>query len=161
MSPEAEHIIAFLFKRSGKKTMTFPEIYLTLSMDLNWYTPEGAKKFVNTAIQQQLLTKKDDMIRPSFDIKNIQIPVGFQPSKTIFTEEKNKKSVEEETSVLEQIITHIKEKTSLDKQEIIDKIKELEKEKNITPEVASILIGKENNVSLEMFYKKIEEKCFQ
>ena len=56
MNSEWEIIIAFLFKRSGREELSFSDLYLTLSIDLNWFTPEDAKAFVNMAIKQKLLT---------------------------------------------------------------------------------------------------------
>ena len=45
---EMRIIIAFLFKRSGKEEMSPSELYLPLSMDLQWFTPNQAKEFVDT-----------------------------------------------------------------------------------------------------------------
>jgi hypothetical protein len=162
MNQNAENIIAFLFKRSGKKTMYFSEIYLTLSMDLNWFTPEDAKTFVNTAIEQKMLIKKDDMIRPGFDIQNIKIPVGFQPSKTIFKkEETQKQTTGEKQELIDLIANEIVKQTKNKKEKIIDEIQKISEGKNLKPEIAALLVGKEHDVSLEKFYKKIEEECFQ
>ena len=161
MNHEAENIITFLFKRSGKKTMTFSEIYLTLSMDLNWFTPQDAKTFVNTAIQQKLLTKKDDMIRPGFDIQNIQIAVGFQPSKTILKkEETQKKTTEEKQELINLMIAEIAKQTKNKKEKIKSEIQKTSEEKNIKPEVAALLVGKQHNLLLESFFKQVEEKTF-
>ena len=84
MVSEEEIIITFLFKRSGKSKLSFSDLYLILSMDLNWFTPEDAKAFVNLALKQKLLTKKGDLIKPNFDYDKIIVPVGFTPSKQVF-----------------------------------------------------------------------------
>ena len=55
MPSESEIIIAFLFKRSGKAKLSFSDLYLTLSMDLNWFTPDDAKSFLNLTLKQNLL----------------------------------------------------------------------------------------------------------
>jgi len=81
MDSEIKIIIAFLFNRSGKKEMSFSEIYLSLSMDLNWFTPDDAKKFLNYAIKNKFLIKKGSLIEPAIEISKITIPVGFSPTK--------------------------------------------------------------------------------
>ena len=86
MSSDADIIIAFLFKRSGKEELSFSDLYLNLSMELNWFTPDDAKNFVNTSIKQKLLLKKGDLIKPNFDFNKIVVPVGFKPSKSVFVE---------------------------------------------------------------------------
>ena len=80
MPSESEIIISFIFKRSGKAELDFSEIYLTLSMDLKWFTPDDAKKFVNNALKQKLLLKKYEGLRPGFEINKINVPFGFSPT---------------------------------------------------------------------------------
>jgi len=155
MVSENEIIIAFLFKRSGKEKMSFSELYLNLSMDLNWFSPEDAKKFLNDAIKKNLLIKEDDQILLSFDINKITIPLGFSPSKRVFFEKKNQKGIEE-INILEQIVKKIHEKTNLKEQQIIDKINEISKEKNIDEDIAALLVGKEYEIEINDFFKVIE-----
>ena len=157
MVSENEIIIAFLFKRSGKEKMSFSELYLNLSMDLNWFSPEDAKKFLNDAIKKNLLIKEDDQILLSFDINKITIPLGFSPSKRVFFEKKNQKGIEE-INILEQIVKKIHEKTNLKEQQIIDKINEISKEKNINEEIAALIIGKEYEIEINDFLKELEKK---
>lgn len=160
MPSETEIIIAFLFKRSGKSRISFSETYLTLSMDLNWFTPEDAKVFINGALKQKLLTKKGELIEPNFDYDKLTVPVGFTPSKRVFEEKEIEKHVVEPENILNKIVRQIVEKTKQNNEEILKKIKEVEKEKNITSEVAALLVGKEHGVYLEEFFKEIENKIF-
>ena len=121
MVSETEIILAFLFKRSGKEELSFSNLYLNLSMDLNWFTPDDAKAFVNMAIKNNLLTQKGELTKPTFDFKQIVVPVGFFPSKTVFGE----KEVEiiEEKEILSKIVQRIAEKTKITDKEILEKIK--------------------------------------
>ena len=157
MATDAEITIAFLFKRSGKNELKKSELYLPLSIELNWFSPQEAKDFVKLAIKQKILEEKEGTVKPSFDIEQVKIPVGFQPSKQLlddkeFIEEK------EEGSLIELLIEKICKNSEFSKKIIIEKIKKIEKEKNITPEVAALLVGKEYDVVLEEFYKKIEKE---
>ena len=88
MNSEEKIIIAFLFKRSGKKEMTQSEFYLTLSMDLKWFTPKKAKDFTISSLKNNIILKKEDFLKPNFNINNIDIPLGFVPSKDVFYEQK-------------------------------------------------------------------------
>lgn len=161
MVSEEETIITFLFKRSGKSKLSFSEVYLTLSMDLNWFTPEDAKDFVNIALKQKLLTKKDELIKPNFDYDKIVVPVGFYPSKMVSEEKEVEKHDKKDDDALNKIVKRLVEKTDLDEQNIIEKIKEVEKEKNLNLEVAALLVGKEYDISLEDFFEEIENKIFR
>ncbi|MDH7506627.1 MAG: DUF2240 family protein [Candidatus Thermoplasmatota archaeon] len=159
MASENEIILAFLFKRSGKDKMSFSELYLNLSIDLKWFSPEEAKKFLNNAIKDNLLIKENDQISPSFDVNNIKIPIGFTPSKKVFTEKKNKETTME-LNVLKKIVNRICEKTNLKESQVFDKINNISKEKNIIEEIAALLVLKEHNIELDDFLKEIENSIF-
>jgi hypothetical protein len=162
MNDEEEIIIAFLFKHSGKKELSFSDLYLTLSMELNWFTPEDAKKFLNQAIKNHLLNKKEEQVTPTYDYDKIDIPVGFQPTQKVFQEKKIEKPKEKKEKVLNQIIKELVQKSKLDEKKIMKKIKEVEKFRNLTVEVAALLVGKEYNIVFdEEILEKVEEEIFQ
>jgi hypothetical protein len=158
MTSEVETIIAFLFKRSGKEELTPSDLYLPLSMDLQWFTPNQAKTFVNMALQQKLLIKNEGKLKPSFDYEKIVVPVGFRPSKKPIEEKEVK---EEKLDAIKTIINRIVEKTGLDEKSVIEKIKDFEKEKNIRLEVATLLFSKEYDVDVDDCFDEIEEKLFR
>jgi len=101
------------------------------------------------------LTKKGEAIKPNFDFKRITVPLNFFPSKTVFGE----KEVEiTEEDIVSKIVRRIEEKTKINDKEILEKIKAIEKEKNINTEVATLLICKEYNINFDDFIEEIEEK---
>lgn len=160
MDSEAEIVIAFLFKRSGKEELSLSEFYLSLSMDLKWFSPKQTKAFVSHAVEQKLLIKKGDLVKPNFGYKKVVVPIGFHPSKQLF-EEKEVERHEEERDVVKAIVERIVEKTGLEAQNVIEKIKDIEKEKNITSEVAALLVGKEYDIILDDCFEEIENKIFR
>ncbi|PNX48742.1 MAG: hypothetical protein BV459_01725, partial [Thermoplasmata archaeon M11B2D] len=76
MNSEAEIVIAFLFNRSGKTTLTEAELYLSLSMELGWLSTKEAQEFVKYALTQGLLVRKNEEMAPSFPIEKTTIPLG-------------------------------------------------------------------------------------
>ena len=58
MAAEAEIILTFIFKRSGKQMLKESEIYLPLSIELGWFTTKEATTFVKQAIEQDRLIEK-------------------------------------------------------------------------------------------------------
>jgi len=160
VNSEAKIVIAFLFKRSGKEELSLSEFYLSLSMDLKWFSPKQAKAFVSRAVEQKLLIKKGDLVKPNFGYKKVVVPIGFHPPKQLF-EEKEEDIKEEKEDVVKTIIDRIVKKTGLDAQSIAEKIKDIEKEKNITSEVAALLVGKEYDASTEDCFEDVEDKIFR
>ena len=156
MTSQAEKILAFVFKRSGKTELSFSDIYLTLSMELHWFKPEEAKDFVNRSLEEKLITKKNEQIRPSFDISKIDIPLDFSPKGKLFEE---KEKIEgKNNSTLDQVINKIQEKTNKDRKIIFDKIKKKKKKKNISIFVSALLVGKEFEIEIKEFLPDIERK---
>ena len=159
MDAEAKNIIAFAFKRSGKHELTESELYLTLSLNLNWFPPKIAKEFIHRALKRNLLIKKGDVLTPAFDWKKVTAPVGFSPSKQPFKVKEEEQI--EKRDILELIINHIVKKTGQDKKNIITEIKNITKGKQILPSVAALMICKESTVDIEKFIGKIESSIFR
>ena len=152
MSSEEEIIIAFIFNRSGKEKLKDVEIYLSLSMELNWFKPDEAKNFVKKSVENKLLVEEDGLLKPGFNVDSVDIPLGFKPSKTSFNfEKKQKEDDKDKEDVVKIIINKIVLKTKKEKEEIKLKIKKEETEKNITELVAALLVAKENDIDVVEF----------
>jgi hypothetical protein len=161
MVSQAELIITFIFNRSGKTELSFSEMYLTLSMDLNWFTPDDAKDFVEKAIKEGYLKEKNSQICPLFDISKVSVPIGYSPTGELFEKKKASESKQKEQSVLDKIVDKISKETKEDKKHIYGKIKEIGKEKDITLEIAAVSIAKNYKNISKQLYKKIEEEILR
>lgn len=153
MSSEPQIIISFIFKRSGKTKLKESEIYLSLSLELAWFTTKEARQFVNFAVQQKLLLKKEGFLSPSFDIEKITIPIGFFPSKKEYIIEKTE--IKEENTI-GAIIQRIIVKTDKNSNEIYEEIKQVESEKNILSEVAILLVAQKYDIDVKKYFDEIE-----
>ena len=162
MNEECKIIIAFVFNRAGKKELSFSELYLTLSMGLNWLTPDDAKTFTKNAIENSLLKEEKGQVKPNFNIDEIKVPTGFYPSEKVLQQregikEKIEKNQDENENILDILIEKLVEKSNLDKETILKQIKEIEKEKNLTTEIAALLVGKEYALAFDDILEKTEK----
>jgi len=160
MDSEKEAVISFIFKRSGKKEMSFSEFYLTLSIDLNWFTPEDAKNITQQMIKTGLLSEEKENITPGFDISNIKVPSGFYPTKQVLKKDENIQQKPIIQDVLTTIIKKIVEKTNGKQQTIFEQIKNIAEERNTTIEVASLILGKEYNIVFDDIIGQVEKTIF-
>lgn len=158
MDVEAKIIIAFIFNRSGKTELTEAEFYLPLSMELGWLSSKEAQEFVKTALKQALLVKKDGMLQPNFQLDTIIIPLGFTPSKQLFSETTGEQL---EKPLLQRIIDRICAQTHQAYHEIQQEIASEEKEKTISPEVAAVYVALKYHVDVAEWYPDIEQSIFQ
>jgi len=154
MDSEVKIIIAFLFNRSGKTGLKDAELYLPLSMELGWLSTRESQEFVKYAIKQGLLVKKEGLLHPNFPLEKIIIPLGFTPSKKLFSE---KTAEQKEENIIEEIATQISTQTNHSQKEILEEIKQEEKEKNLLPEVAALYVARKYGIDNTDWYDAVEK----
>jgi hypothetical protein len=132
---------ALPFKHKGIDSMKEHEFVMTLSMDLNWFKPETARAFIDTAVEKGILSREKDMLNAQFSIDDINIPMGFKPDPA---------SVEEK-DVFEQIVERIYANTGNEKQKIIAKINQKRNDTKglFTIEVLGILVAREYDIQVD------------
>lgn len=158
MDSEAEIVIAFLFNRSGKTTLTEAELYLSLSMELGWLSTKEAQEFVKYALTQGLLVRKNEGMAPSFPIEKTTIPLGFTPSKNLFCQQTG---TQEKEDITKRIITVICSHTHQSLNDIQDEITKEQKEKNLLPEVAALYVARRYHVDITDWFNDVEQHVFQ
>jgi hypothetical protein len=129
------------FIRKGKDALKDTEFVLALSLDLKWYNPEQAKIILNEAQKSGLLKREGEMVRPSFDISRIEIPLGFKPEPVNLPKK----------SIFDRIIDRIIVGTGIEKRKVIAMINKKQEElsKQVEIEVSAILIAVENGVIVD------------
>jgi hypothetical protein len=157
MNDEAKKIIAFLLKRSGKKSLPESEFYLTMSMDLQWCSPKTAKQFVSQAIENRLLLKKDDELSASFDSKNVEIPTGFHPDESSFVIDSEEK-ISSDEDIVSSIIRAISEKSNMSPEDIQKLINNESKIKMLDERIAALLVAKRYQVNIDQFLPIIRKE---
>lgn len=155
---EAKIIIAFLFNRSGKTELKDSELYLPLSMELGWYSVKESQEFIKYAIKQELITKKDGLLRPNFPLEKVALPLGFTPSKKFFDEKKENST---ENGIIDEITIKIRTIINHSQKKILEEIKQEEKEKNILFEVAALYVARKYNVDITDCYDSVEKNLFK
>lgn len=157
---EAKQVLAFIFKRSGKKTLPASDVYLAISMEFQWCSPKEAKAFVKQAVSNKLLIEQDHGVTPSFEFDEVNIPTGFKPSKTIFTEPmptENSSSVEDVPSL---VIKRLEENTEMTAEEINDGIQRIAYEKKILLDVAAVFFAKKHECAINDLIDPLKQAIF-
>ncbi len=148
MNDEKKIILAFVFKKSGKKELAESELYLTLSMDLQWFKPEEAKNFVKKCIKENILEKQNDLVKPPFDIEKVKIPVGFKP---------DMRKIKEDVEPREDLILSIAKASKKNEREVKEIIKKIQVSKKINFDVACLILAKEYGIEINSFIKDIKK----
>ena len=96
--------------------------------------------------------KKEGGLYPNFPLEKIIAPLGFTPSKRLFSE----KTGEQKGSIIDGIVTRICEKTNQSHQQILEEITQEEKESHILPEVAALYVARKHGVEVNEWYEPVE-----
>ncbi len=160
MNHEKKIVLAFIYKRTGKEALSFSEMYLTISMNLNWCSPKEAKNFIKNCIEKNLLIEEKDVLKPNFKLEDVDIPVGFKPSANFFEKKINGKPDGKKLESKNNLISLIAKKTDKSIEEINEEINVISSEKNLFFDVAALLYAKEYDIELEKFIKDTEESVF-
>lgn len=153
MFDEMKQVIAFLFERAGKTSMTKAEFYLDLSMHLRWCPVDHAKKFLENSITLGLLKEDGEMISPTFPMKDVVLPINFKPSSDFFRK-KVPSQVEEKKEGIEGLIPRLVETLGVTRDAVIAEIETIEREKNVFKEVAVLMYAHEHGLDVS---KHLEE----
>lgn len=120
------------------------------SADLDWFSSEEARKLLKIAEESGLVSKRDSKVKPNFDFSSVQIPMGFEPSKDVLTQEVKK-------NIFPVILNEIVEKSSLDRQKVMAKVNKKQDRLNIDIKTALLLVAQEEDIELEDKEEYIEE----
>lgn len=161
MNEKARQVLAFIFKRSGKETLPASDVYLAISMELQWCSPKEAKEFVKQAIAADLLKQQTKGVTPSFQVDSIEIPTGFSPPKECFKNVINSPEDSKNDDALSLVRKRVKNETSLSNEDITQRIDELAKEKMIFTEVAAVFFAKKMGCKTQDLLKKIDKEIFK
>ncbi len=160
MHNEAKQVIAFIFKRSGKKTLPASDVYLAISMELQWCSPKEAKTFVKQAVANGLLSETKQGITPSFPVESIIIPTGFIPSSDCFSKGDSLLESSKNTDVINIVVFRVKQKFQMSEEDIKKDIQEIASMKLLYEEVAAIFYAKKMDIEINDLLGDMEQIVF-
>lgn len=80
MDREKAYLVATPFKKRGKKSLKVSDFVFALSLDLKWGPPEKARALLREAEAEGMVRLEGDMVHASFEVGDLEIPVGFKPT---------------------------------------------------------------------------------
>ena len=148
MISDSKKLIAFLFQRCGKDTLHSQEIYLTLSYKLGWMTPGEAKKLISHTVNSGLLEEFKGAYKPTFDYREVVIPLGFQINGETF---QNQAVATTSGSIVADIVESLINK-GISKRKSRKEIDIIAKRQHIIPQAAAIIVACQHNLDITPYY---------
>ena len=76
--------IAAPFRHTRKDRLKKNEIVYYLAFDRKWMSIEQANVILKRALDEGLIGYEGEMLAPKFDIRSVEVPIGFKPSQSVF-----------------------------------------------------------------------------
>ncbi|MBC7128817.1 MAG: DUF2240 family protein [Thermoplasmatales archaeon] len=144
-------LFAFLFNKRGDK-LKEEDVFNILSFEMGWMTPKEGKKIIEKGLEKNYIKIEENMIRPNFNYKEVEIPLGFK-----FDENKIQ---EYEGDIFSRVIHKIEKNLNIGSKKIIEEIEDLSRNMEIYPEVAAILYAKKKGIEIDDFMEEIKKIIF-
>jgi hypothetical protein len=155
---ELRTAVAYIFRKKNVEKLSETEFILTVSMDLHWFTPVDAKKFVDVAVENGVLKRDANILTPCFDTNLCFVPISFTPAHTILDLKPAQKTPVKQKveDLFSKIVEKLVKSTGSDVQDIIAKINRAKDKYDVEIEVAALLVGMEHNISMAEYLPALE-----
>ena len=144
-----KNVIASIFKKVGKPTMSESEFVLALSFGFGWCSPELARRLINNAIAHKLLRKEENLLIPMFDVDLHELPAMYSPPEEVFGQCAKK-------DLLEEVLSRLSGSTGGDTLKEIDDM-HTQLKGAVHREVAALLVAKKHQVAVD----DLIDECMQ
>ncbi len=129
--------VATPFQQQGRERMRESEFVVSLSLDRDWFSPDQAKRLVDVASGQGLLSHDDDELVAEFDPSTIEIPEEFVPDESLLQEQSTFEKV------LDKVVSH-----GTSKQTAVAEINELQRNAGISVEAAAVVYARKKGIDV-------------
>jgi hypothetical protein len=145
---DLEMCLALLFKRKGKNVLTEKEFVFSTSMDFRWFSPKEAQQLLELGIKRGLLESKEGFVKPTFQYKDMEMPINFHPCKDVL------KDVEEQ-STFSVILDEVARTTGQKKRGIVARVNRVQERLGVDVEVAALMIAKDSGVDISNYIERV------
>jgi hypothetical protein len=129
--------VAAPFRQEGRAAMGESEFVVALSLDRDWFTPDQAKRLLDVAAGEGLVTRTDGQVEAEFDPDGVDVPEGFVPDESIL----------QQRSTFERILDALVE-AGTEKQAAVAEINALQSDLGVTVEAAAVVYAKREGLDV-------------
>ena len=148
---ELEIALSQLFQKKGKGSLTEKEFVFAASLDLRWFTPKEAQKFLDIGIESELLALDGDKVKATFDYKGVNIPKGYAPNTELLQSSVKPKGV------FLKIVDQISTSKDIPSKDIISLVNQTQDRMGIDVEVAALIVARRYGMNISEYLDSVEE----
>jgi len=148
---ELEVALAQLFRKKGKASLTEKDFVFAASLDLRWFVPKEAQKFLDICVDSELLIVDGDRVKPTFDYKSIEIPRGYAPTNELLQTSVKPKGI------FLKVIDQISTEKNVPSKDIISLVNQTQDRMGVDVEVAALIVARKYDIDISEHIDKVEE----
>jgi hypothetical protein len=148
-----QQVLALIFKRKGKGMLSEKEFVFSASIDFRWYTPKEAQRLLERGLETELLERSDELIRPTFDYKKVELPLDFKPDKDILTEPSNGSE-----PLFPTILETVCQESGLNRREVVARINKVKERLGVDIEVAGLVVASDLEIDIHGLIPRAKEE---
>ena len=139
---------AAFFRNKGKTVVTEKEFLMGVSMNMRWMPHGDAEKLLKAMIKDGTVVKEGEYIKPSFDVSEVDVPIGYRPSKDIIA------GGEED---IFQTLLGLAADVMIDRKGFLAQCRTIQKKMNVEIEVAALIVLRDRGVPVNGYSDKVRE----
>jgi hypothetical protein len=130
--------VAAPFRQRGVERIGENEYVVALSLDRDWFSPDQAKRLIDVATGQGLLSRDDGDLIVEFDPHDVTVPEEFVPDESVLQEQ----------STFERVLDRVVS-DGVEKQEAVASINRLQSELAVTVEAAAVVYARRRGLDVD------------
>ena len=148
---ELEVALSQLFRKKGKGSLTEKEFVFAASLDLRWFTPKEAQKFLDIGMESELLALDGDSIKATFDYKSVNVPKGYAPTTELLQSSVKPKGV------FLKIVDQISTTKDIPSKDVISLVNQTQDKMGVDVEVAALIVARKYGLDISEYLDSVEE----
>ena len=148
--------VAFLFRRAGEAELTEEALARQASLDLHWFSPKDARRFIDAARALGYLRAGGvgGRVAPGFDIAQVEVPLDFRIDAAAF----EGAPLPASGSVAEALVEEAARAKGRPLDEVWGEVRRKQERNLLEPPAAAALVAGEAGVDLKPFFEKIRRE---
>jgi hypothetical protein len=149
--------VAFLFRRSGEAELAEDEFIRQASLDLHWFSPKDARRFLESARALGYLSAggAPRSVRPSFGVEGVEVPLDFRATPQMLEGAPEAGP----GAVSEALAAAAASASGLPLDEIWERIRKKQASKLLEPGAAALLVAAEASVTVHPYIARVIEEA--
>jgi hypothetical protein len=144
---DLELAAAAFFRTKGKNVVTENEFFMGVSMDLRWMGPAETRELISLLVGGGVLERDGEYLRPAFDVRAADIPIGFRPSADVLKIKRKKAAAPPAEDLLSKLMEEAGS-LGMKRKDFIVSVNAIQKRMNVDIEIAALLLLGDNGVDV-------------